>query len=94
MDLTGKGCFIWKIQNCEGGDPDAIAKVAREAGMTHILLKIADGAYSYNYDREKEYDLAKALVQLVSGATVEREHARRASESSPNRGKQLSGCET
>ncbi len=46
--LQGKGYFIWKIPNCENGDPQAIASLARDARLTHVLIKIADGVNSYN----------------------------------------------
>lgn len=46
--LQGKGFFIWKIPNCENGDPQAIAALAQEARLTHIVIKIADGVRSYN----------------------------------------------
>lgn len=46
--LLGKGYFIWKIPSCENGDPQAIADIAHEAGLTHVLIKIADGINSYN----------------------------------------------
>jgi len=62
MDLKGKGIFIWKIQNCEGGDVAAIADLAEAAGLTHILIKIADGAYSYNYDWRNKVDYVPPLV--------------------------------
>ncbi len=50
MSLKGKGYWIWKIPNCENGDPNAIAGVAEAAGLTHLLIKIADGTNSYNID--------------------------------------------
>jgi hypothetical protein len=46
--LQGKGFFIWKIPNCENGDPQAIASLAHQAQLTHLLIKIADGTLSYN----------------------------------------------
>jgi hypothetical protein len=46
--LQGKGSFIWKIPSCEDGDPQRIASVAHEAGLTHVVIKIADGVNSYN----------------------------------------------
>jgi len=46
--LTGKGIFIHKLKDCEGGDPVAQAEAAHAAGLTHILLKILDGPWSYN----------------------------------------------
>ena len=40
MALTGKGFMIWKIKDCEGGNADAIADVARRAGLSHVLIKV------------------------------------------------------
>ena len=46
--LSGIGFYIWKIANCEGGNVDAIVKMAVESHFSHVLIKIADGTYSYN----------------------------------------------
>jgi hypothetical protein len=62
MDLKGKGIFIWKIRDCEGGDVTAIADLAEAAGLSHIVIKIADGAYSYNYDFRDKVDFVPPLV--------------------------------
>jgi len=58
MSLTGKGLIIWKAQECEHGSPQAIVQKAQSAGLTHVLVKIADGAQPYN---------ASYLPGLVSG---------------------------
>jgi hypothetical protein len=50
MPLEGKGLYIWKIHHCEDGDAGAIARRAQEAGLTHALIKIADGPRAYNVD--------------------------------------------
>ncbi len=63
MTLRGKGMFIWKIRRCEGGDPEAIARVAAAAGLTHVLVKIADGIYNYNVVNGR--DLVPPLVQAL-----------------------------
>jgi len=44
----GKGWFIWNVSACENGDPAAIAAVARAAGISHVLIKIADGLIPWN----------------------------------------------
>lgn len=46
--LQGKGYFLWQIPKCEGGDANAIANAAHQAGFTHALIKIANGTYGYN----------------------------------------------
>ena len=56
MSLKGKGFFIWKIVDCEKGDPRAIANVAKKSNFTHVILKIADGAFPYNVNRQTNED--------------------------------------
>ncbi|NDJ51671.1 MAG: nuclear transport factor 2 family protein [Chloroflexi bacterium] len=46
--LEGKGIYIWQVHQCEGGDPKRITQRALEAGLTHVLVKIADGSRAYN----------------------------------------------
>lgn len=64
MKLQGKGFFIWKIRECESGDIQAIASLAAQAGLTHVLIKIADGTYSYNLD-PSGVDLVPGLVRAL-----------------------------
>ncbi|MDA1329528.1 MAG: hypothetical protein O3B43_00450 [Chloroflexi bacterium] len=49
MGLKGKGFFLWKIARVEGGDPVAIANAAQQSGLTHVLVKVADGKFGYNF---------------------------------------------
>ena len=49
MALKGKGFYIWKIKNAENGNAGKIAAVAKAAGLSHVLIKVANGIYSYNY---------------------------------------------
>ncbi len=65
MTLQGKGFFIWKIKDCEKGSPDAIAAAARASGLTHVLIKIADGNIAYNVDSKTHFDLAPAVVAAL-----------------------------
>lgn len=51
MSLYGKGWFIWQVGRCEGGAPEAIADKAVAAGLTHVLLKIAERTFAYGFDR-------------------------------------------
>ncbi len=46
--LEGKGFYIWILSECEKGDPQAIAETARAAGLSHVLIKIADGTAAFN----------------------------------------------
>jgi hypothetical protein len=63
MGLQGKGFFIWKVLDCENGNPEAIATLAQSAGLSHVLVKIADTIYSYNVidGSDKAAPLANAL---------------------------------
>ena len=45
--LTGKGIYIWQVQECENGDVAQIALQAREAGLRHVLVKVADGVHAF-----------------------------------------------
>jgi hypothetical protein len=63
--LQGKGFFIWRIADCEKGDVNAIANLANQAGMSHVLVKVADGTQSYNVDLRTKVDLAPAVVQAL-----------------------------
>lgn len=72
MSLLGKGFFIWKIPYCDGGDPARIAARARGANLSHVLIKIADGAYwDYNVDKERGIDLIPPVKSALEAAGVE-----------------------
>jgi hypothetical protein len=43
-----KGFYLWQLMNCEAGDPEQIARMARAAGLGHVKIKIADGTHDYN----------------------------------------------
>jgi hypothetical protein len=69
--LTGKGMFIWKIQNCHNGDISEILRRAVEAKYSHVLIKIANGIYSYNYDWERKIDLVPPLIKALKSEGIE-----------------------
>jgi len=48
--LPGKGYFIWHVSETQNGDIGRIAIAAEDAGLGHVLIKIADGAVGYNGD--------------------------------------------
>jgi hypothetical protein len=39
----------------EKGNPDAIANLAKQAGLSHVLIKVADGRYDYNVEDGHDY---------------------------------------
>lgn len=71
MALTGKGFFIWQIPATEGGSPEGIAAAAQAAGLTHVLIKIADGTYNYNVDRLSGKDLVGPVVSAVRSRHIQ-----------------------
>ena len=63
-NLKGKGAFIWQINRCEGGNPEAIASKAEAAQLTHVLIKIADTRYPFGFDWHKR-DLVPPVVDAL-----------------------------
>ncbi len=69
--LTGKGMFIWKIQNCHNGSVSEITRKAVKANYSHVLIKIANGIYSYNYDWENKVDLIPPLAAALRSEGIQ-----------------------
>ena len=65
MTLQGKGFYIWQVWKCEGGDPNAILAEAQMADLSHVLIKVADGANTYNYDKQRRIDLVDTRDRLL-----------------------------
>ncbi len=63
--LKGKGFYIWRIEKCEDGDVVEIAAKAESANLSHVLIKIANGIYSYNFDWKNNIDLVPPLVEQL-----------------------------
>lgn len=63
MELTGKGYYLWQIKRAFDGDPAKIADAAKQAGLSHILIKVADGVYNYNV--VDGVDLVPGLVSAL-----------------------------
>lgn len=70
-DLQGKGMYLWKVAQAEGGSPSAIADVAKQTGLSHVLVKIADGDDFYNIDRNTGKDLAGPVVKALCNQGIE-----------------------
>jgi len=72
--LEGKGFFIWLVGECQGGDAQAIATQAQQAGLSHALVKIAHGPNPYRYNISNGQDrvgpLVTALRTLMPGFQV------------------------
>jgi len=70
MTLQGKGFFIWKIRSCDSANVTNIAAAAQAAGLTHVLVKIADGTRYYNLDPNTNADLVPALVRALHDRNI------------------------
>ena len=68
MGLKGKGFYIWQIKRIAGGDPVAIAESAQKAGLSHVVVKIADGKYGYNF--LNGVDLVEPLVAALRARNI------------------------
>ena len=71
MTLQGKGFFIWKVRDCERGSPEGIAAAARAARFTHVLIKIADGNYTFNVDPKTRVDLVPPVVAALRASGIQ-----------------------
>jgi hypothetical protein len=48
MTLAGKGMYIWQLNRIARGHVPTMVSKARDAGLTHVLIKAADGTTAYN----------------------------------------------
>ena len=69
--LTGKGMYIWKIENCHNGSVSEITRRAVRSNFSHVLIKVANGIYSYNYDWESKIDLVPPLVAALKSEEIQ-----------------------
>ncbi len=69
--LAGKGYYIWIVRQCDDGDPDRIASLAREAGLSHVMVKVADGSFPYNVDLETGFDYARPVIEKLRANNIE-----------------------
>jgi hypothetical protein len=69
MSLTGKGYFLWQIKAAQDGDPAKIAELAQKAGLSHVLIKVADGIYNYNIT--KGVDMVPPLVAALRAKGIQ-----------------------
>ena len=64
--------FIWQLWNCDGADPEVIAAKAKAAGLSHVLIKIADGDYwTYNLDPKTKVDLIPPVLHALKEEGIE-----------------------
>ena len=69
--LQGKGMYLWRVDRVENGNADAIGRVAKEAGLSHVLLKVADGRGPYNIDWDTNTDWCPPVVEALRARGIE-----------------------
>ncbi|MDI6770267.1 MAG: hypothetical protein QMD04_11410 [Anaerolineales bacterium] len=69
MTLQGKGFYTHLLPACEAGDPLEITRAALDAGLSHVLVKIADGTQPFGLD-ETGQDLSLPLIQALHAAGI------------------------
>lgn len=69
MTLQGKGFFTSHLSECEGGDPASILAAALDAGLSHVIVKIADGEKALGIDGSG-IDLTATAVQALRLAGI------------------------
>lgn len=69
--LQGKGFYLWNIPNCEKGDVKQIASLARQAGLTHLLIKVADRYYPHNVSSDGSIDFVPPLADALREAGIQ-----------------------
>ena len=67
MTLHGKGFFTFNLPDCEGGDPGSILTAAQAAGLSHVIVKIADGVKAAGIS-PSGIDLTLPVVQVLQRA--------------------------
>ncbi len=69
MALQGKGYFTYLLRECEGGNPADIVAMAQAAGLSHVLVKIADGTFAFGVD-QSGVDYTAPVVQALRAAGI------------------------
>jgi hypothetical protein len=64
MTLEGKGFFTYLLPQCENGDPAAILAAAQAAGLSHVLVKVADGTRAFGIDSAGNDFTASVVYKL------------------------------
>ncbi len=70
MTLQGKGFFTFLLRECEGGDPVKIVQAAQSAGLSHVLVKIADGVNAFGIDATGDYTAPVVAALRAAGIAV------------------------
>jgi hypothetical protein len=69
MTLKGKGFYTSNLADCEEGDPAAILAAAQAAGLSHVVVKIAEGVSAYGFI-SSGFDNTLPVVQALRNAGI------------------------
>ncbi len=69
MILQGKGFFTFVLPECEGGEPASILATAQAAGLSHVVIKIADGERAFGVDASGS-DITAPVVQALHAGGI------------------------
>ncbi len=69
MTLQGKGFFLSQIRQCESGNPATIMDAALQAGLTHVVIKIADGGNACGINASA-VDFTAPVIQVLQLAGI------------------------
>lgn len=70
--LRGKGMYLWNVSRSDGGDAEAIARIAVEAGLSHVLVKIADGIRAFPFlTAASAPEQAQAVIDALQRSGVQ-----------------------
>ena len=69
MTLQGKGFFTFSLSECEGGEPNTILATAQAAGLSHVIVKIADGVNDFGVDASGN-DYTAPIVQVLRSVGI------------------------
>jgi len=68
--LQGKGFFTNVLSECEDGDPAAITAAAKSAGLSHVVVKIAEESLAIGVDSQG-IDIMPQIAQSLQSAGIE-----------------------
>jgi hypothetical protein len=71
MAIKGKGMMIWQISRVESGNAEQIATVAKNAGFSYVLIKVAEATGPYNVDKTTGVDLVPDVVTALRAKGLE-----------------------
>ena len=69
MKLLGKGFFTFNLHECEDGEPGSILATAQAAGLSHVIIKIADGDRDFGVDASG-IDFTAPVVQVLQSGGI------------------------